>query len=60
MPRADDRALLVELTDPAHETPDLVGALVADGARITAVREEAATLEEVYLELVGEAGERDR
>jgi ABC-2 type transport system ATP-binding protein len=60
LPRSDDRALLVELTDPAHETPDLVAALVADGARITAVREEAATLEEVYLELVGEAGERDR
>jgi hypothetical protein len=33
---------------------------VAAGARITGVREEAATLEEVYLELVGEAGERDR
>jgi hypothetical protein len=32
---------------------------VASGARITGVREEAATLEEVYLELVGEAGVRD-
>jgi ABC-2 type transport system ATP-binding protein len=52
-------ALLVELNDPFHETPDLVARLVASGARITGVREESATLEEVYLELVGEAGERD-
>ena len=54
-----DTAMLVELADPALETPDLVAHLVAAGARITGVREEAATLEEVYLELVGEAGERD-
>ena len=46
-------------TTRAHETPDLVNALVGAGARITGVREEAATLEEVYLELVGEAGVRD-
>jgi ABC-2 type transport system ATP-binding protein len=52
-------ALVVEMADPARETPDLVAALVGAGARITAVREEAATLEEVYLELVGEAGVRD-
>jgi ABC-2 type transport system ATP-binding protein len=57
--RARDAALEVELADPARETPDLVAALVARGARITGVREEAATLEEVYLELVGEAGVRD-
>jgi hypothetical protein len=29
------------------------------GARIVGVREEAATLEQVYLDLVGEAGTRD-
>ena len=52
-------ALVVELDDPFHETPDLVARLVASGARITGVREESPTLEEVYLELVGEAGERD-
>jgi ABC-2 type transport system ATP-binding protein len=57
--QARERALLVELTDPARQTPDLVAALVGAGARITSVREEAATLEEVYLELVGEVGERD-
>jgi len=52
-------SLLVELSDPPRETPDLVAALVRAGARITSVREEAATLEEVYLHLVGEVGERD-
>lgn len=57
--QAHDRALVVELNDPFHETPDLVATLVASGARITGVREETATLEEVYLELVGEAGVRD-
>jgi ABC-2 type transport system ATP-binding protein len=54
-----DRSLLVELVDPSRETPDLVAALVHAGARIISVREEAATLEEVYLHLVGEVGERD-
>jgi ABC-2 type transport system ATP-binding protein len=52
-------ALVVELADPAHETPDLVASLVAAGARITGVHEDAPTLEEVYLQLVGEVGERD-
>ncbi|HEY7847213.1 MAG TPA: ABC transporter ATP-binding protein [Candidatus Limnocylindria bacterium] len=52
-------ALLVELEDPHRETPDVISALVGAGARITGVTEEAATLEEVYLELVGEAGVRD-
>jgi hypothetical protein len=54
-----DGSLVVELDDPGRETPDLVASLVGAGARITGVREEAATLEEVYLELVGEAGVRD-
>jgi ABC-2 type transport system ATP-binding protein len=57
--REEDRSLLVELEDPPSDTPDLVAALVGAGARISGVREEAATLEEVYLELVGEVGERD-
>ncbi len=55
----EDRSLLVEVNDPHGETPDLVAALVNAGARITGVREESATLEEVYLRLVGELGERD-
>jgi hypothetical protein len=37
----------------------VVNALVSAGARITAVGEVTATLEDVYLELVGEAGVRD-
>ena len=52
-------ALVVGLDDPAKQTPDLVNALVGAGARITGVRESSATLEDVYLELVGEAGVRD-
>jgi len=54
-----DDALMLELEDPKRETPDVVSALVGAGARITGVSEVAATLEEVYLELVGEAGVRD-
>jgi ABC-2 type transport system ATP-binding protein len=55
----DGGALRVELGDAHRETPDVVNALVTAGARITGVGEVAATLEDVYLELVGEAGVRD-
>jgi ABC-2 type transport system ATP-binding protein len=54
-----DGALTIELDDPHRDTPDVVNALVGAGARITGVGELAATLEEAYLELVGEAGVRD-
>jgi ABC-2 type transport system ATP-binding protein len=57
--QARDNTLVVELADPPHETPDLVAELVGAGARITSVVEEAQTLEEAYLSLVGEIGERD-
>ena len=57
--QAKEGTLVVELADPPSETPDLVSALVAAGARITAVTEESPTLEEAYLALVGEVGERD-
>ena len=57
--RANDGALMVEVNDPRGDNPELVRALVEAGARIVGVREEAATLEQVYLDLVGEAGERD-
>jgi len=57
--QAKESTLVVEMADPPRETPDLVAALVAAGARITAVNEEAPTLEEAYLALVGEVGERD-
>ena len=57
--RADDGVLTVEVGDPRGDNPELVRTLVEAGARILAVNEEAATLEQVYLDLVGEAGERD-
>ena len=58
--RADDGSLVVEVNDPRGDNPELVRALVEAGARITGVREESVTLEQVYLDLVGETGERDR
>lgn len=57
--RASNGALMVEVRDPRSDNPDLVRALVEAGARIIGVREEAVSLEQVYLDLVGEAGERD-
>ena len=57
--QARERTLVVELEDPPHDTPDLVAALVNGGARISSVVEDAPTLEEAYLSLVGEQGERD-
>jgi ABC-2 type transport system ATP-binding protein len=54
-----DGSLLVEVRDPRGDNPELVGALVNAGARIVGVAEEVATLEQVYLNLVGEAGTRD-
>jgi ABC-2 type transport system ATP-binding protein len=57
--QAADGALLVEVADPRGDNPDLVRALVDAGARIVALNEEVATLEQVYLDLVGEAGTRD-
>ena len=56
---ARDGVLFVELDDPTHQTPELVSSLVGAGARITGVREESVTLEQAYLDLVGEAGVRD-
>ena len=57
---ARDSTLVVELGDPAHDTPGLVAELVSAGARITSVVEDAQTLEDAYLSLVGEIGTRDR
>lgn len=57
--RAGDGVLTVEVNDPRSDNPALVRALVEAGARIVAVSEMAVTLEQVYLDLVGEAGERD-
>jgi ABC-2 type transport system ATP-binding protein len=54
-----DGSLYVEVADPRGDNPELVRVLVEAGARIVAVSEEAASLEQVYLDLVGEAAERD-
>jgi ABC-2 type transport system ATP-binding protein len=57
--RSLDGSLFVEVADPRGDNPELVRALVGAGARIVGVVEEAATLEQVYLDLVGEVGQRD-
>jgi ABC-2 type transport system ATP-binding protein len=56
---AEDGDLWLELEQPRRDTPDLVRELVQRGARVAAVAEEVASLEEVYLELVGERPQRD-
>jgi ABC-2 type transport system ATP-binding protein len=53
------RELRVELDEPREHTPDLVRELVTRGARVLAVTEDVPTLEQVYLELVGERADRD-
>ncbi|MGI8998191.1 MAG: ABC transporter ATP-binding protein [Candidatus Limnocylindria bacterium] len=57
--QVSDGSLLMEVGDPRGDKPELVRALVGAGARIVAVTEQVATLEQVYLDLVGEAGTRD-
>ena len=57
--RTDGDALVVEVHDPRGDNPELVRALVEAGARIVHVIEQAISLEQVYLDLVGESGERD-
>jgi len=57
--RYEDRALVVELSDPAEETPPLVRALVAAGAEIQSVGEVRASLEDVYLDVVRRDGEQN-
>jgi ABC-2 type transport system ATP-binding protein len=57
--RTSDGVLYVEVGDPRGDNPELVRALVDAGARIVAVAEEAITLEQAYLDMVGEAGVRD-
>ena len=48
-----DHRLTIGLADPAHDTPAVVRALVAAGAGVVEVRERAASLEEVYFEVMG-------
>ena len=55
---AENGALRVTLDDPDAHNPALVQTLVAAGAPIRYVEPIIASLEEVYLELVGESGGR--
>jgi ABC-2 type transport system ATP-binding protein len=57
--RAHNGRLDVEVRDPRGDNPEMVRTLVEAGARIVSVTEEAVSLEQVYLDLVGEAGDRD-
>ena len=52
---ASPSELLVALADVERSTPDLVSSLVAAGARVRGVEVEEASLEEVYLRLLGPA-----
>src|SRR4051812_29855487 len=55
---AVDHRLVTVAAAPAAVTPDLVRALVAAGADITAVHERATTLEQVYFEVMGARPDR--
>ncbi len=48
-----DHRLTLGLEDPARETPGVVRALVEAGAGVVEVRERAASLEDVYFEVMG-------
>jgi ABC-2 type transport system ATP-binding protein len=50
--------LTLRLADPERQTPALVAALVAAGAKIQEVRAEMPALEDVYLHLMGETTDR--
>lgn len=46
--------LVISLSDPEKENPDIVKAIAAAGGRIQFVKEEGSTLEDVYLQVVKE------
>ena len=48
------RTLVLELSDPAKETPAIITSIASAGGRITTVNETGASLEDVYLKLVKE------
>jgi ABC-2 type transport system ATP-binding protein len=54
--RGHDGRYLVEVEDPQISTPFLTDALVRAGARVLKIAEFEHSLEDVYLELVGEEG----
>ncbi|TAH51156.1 MAG: ABC transporter ATP-binding protein [Chloroflexota bacterium] len=52
-----DSTLSIALTDPENMTPLVVTTLVQAGAAILQVQEERASLENVYLDLIGTSGQ---
>jgi ABC-2 type transport system ATP-binding protein len=52
--RAEDDTLSIDLDDPDSQNPLLLSALVGAGAQIRYVRPVTPSLEDVYLELIGE------
>jgi ABC-2 type transport system ATP-binding protein len=50
----DDRAIVLRLDSAEEDTPALVSALIAAGARVVEVRQEVPALEDVYLHLMGD------
>ena len=51
---AEGQTLLVDVTDPDQENPEVVAAVVAAGGRVRRVTDQAPSLEEAYLKLVHE------
>jgi len=56
---AHGRRLVVSAADPASVTPALIRGLVAAGADILEVHEQASTLEQAYFEVMGVQPDRD-
>jgi len=50
----DGNTIVLRLASAEHDTPALVSALAAAGARIVEVRQEVPALEDVYLHLMGD------
>jgi ABC-2 type transport system ATP-binding protein len=50
----DAETIVLRLGDAERDTPELVGALTAAGARIVEIRQEVPALEDVYLHLMGD------
>jgi ABC-2 type transport system ATP-binding protein len=51
--RTEGSTILVDLDDPLAENPQIVDALIKEGAKIEYVSELRRTLEDVYLKLIG-------
>jgi ABC-2 type transport system ATP-binding protein len=54
---AEDNRLIIELTEPEQNRPEMVRAVVNAGGRIMEVFENKQPLEEIYLKLIHEEGE---